>query len=75
MQEAVVHMEHENAFQTGSVRCVSARTYLRLRFLEKSQIVDKFSDVLSDKEIDGLLKRKDMVRRDKVLRTFVDCLL
>lgn len=55
-------MEHENAFQTGSVRCVSAKTYLRLRFLEKSQIVGKFSEILADKEIDGLIERKDMVR-------------
>lgn len=27
-------MEHENAFGWGPVRCVSAPTYLRLRFLD-----------------------------------------
>lgn len=34
-------MEHENAFSTGPVRCVSAATYLRLRFLDAHTIAEE----------------------------------
>ena len=40
-REAVVTMEHENAFQTGPVRCVSASTYLRLRLLDAGTVAAK----------------------------------
>ena len=33
-KEAVVSLEHENAFGTGPVRVISASTYLRLRLLD-----------------------------------------
>ncbi len=34
-------MEHENAFSTGPVRCVSASTYLRLRFLDAHTVSEE----------------------------------
>jgi hypothetical protein len=34
-------MEHENAFGTGPVRCVSASTYLRLRFLDSHAVAQE----------------------------------
>lgn len=34
-------MEHENAFATGPVRCVSASTYLRLRFLDAHTVSEE----------------------------------
>jgi hypothetical protein len=37
-KEAVVCMDHENAFGSGPVRCVSASTYLRLRFLDSHSV-------------------------------------
>lgn len=40
-REAVVSMEHENAFSTGPVRCVSASTYLRLRFLDAHTVSEE----------------------------------
>ncbi|CAI5516715.1 unnamed protein product [Closterium sp. Naga37s-1] len=58
-REAVVLMEHENAFQTGSIRCVSAHTYLRLRFLDRSILALKFSGMLSEQEITDLITRRD----------------
>ncbi|CAI5470957.1 unnamed protein product [Closterium sp. Yama58-4] len=60
-REAVVLMEHENAFQTGSIRCVSAHTYLRLRFLDRSILALKFSGMLSEQEITDLITRRDQV--------------
>lgn len=36
-------MEHENAFSTGPVRCVSASTYLRLRFLDSHTVAQEVS--------------------------------
>eukprot|EP00850_Spirogloea_muscicola_P000196 SM000001S04598 [mRNA] locus=s1:1109448:1113171:- [translate_table: standard] len=60
-KEAVVTMEHENAFQTGPVRCVSAKTYLRLRFLDLPTLLAKFKDVLTLEELDLLMQRRDLV--------------
>eukprot|EP00897_Mesotaenium_endlicherianum_P003359 jgi/Mesen1/3050/ME000018S02353 len=60
-KEAVVHMEHENAFQTGPLRCVAAQTYLRLRFLDKNMVAEKFAGVLSEAEINDMMSRRDMV--------------
>ncbi|KAL3694317.1 hypothetical protein R1sor_007968 [Riccia sorocarpa] len=60
-KEAVVKMDHENAFQTGPVRCVSSRTYLRLRFLEKQRIQDKFKGILSSDEVNKMMQRRDMI--------------
>jgi hypothetical protein len=34
-------MEHENAFSTGAVRCVSAATYLRLRLLDAQTVAEE----------------------------------
>ncbi|GJP53635.1 hypothetical protein CLOM_g12787 [Closterium sp. NIES-68] len=62
-REAVVLMEHENAFQTGPIRCVSAHTYLRLRFLDRSILALKFSGMLSEQEITDLITRRDQVLR------------
>lgn len=55
-------MDHENAFQTGPVRCVSSKTYLRLRFLEKQTIESKFKGILSSEEVNKMMDRRDMVR-------------
>ena len=40
-KEAVVSMEHENAFCSGPTRCISAATYLRLRFLDAHTISEE----------------------------------
>ena len=40
-KEAFVSMDHENAFGSGPVRCVSASTYLRLRFLDSHTIAEE----------------------------------
>ena len=55
-------MDHENAFQTGAVRCVSAHTYCRLRFLDRAMLEGKFKGFLSDEEISGMMRRRDEVR-------------
>ena len=34
-------MEHENAFCSGPTRCISAATYLRLRFLDAHTISEE----------------------------------
>eukprot|EP00270_Netrium_digitus_P020370 TRINITY_DN8385_c0_g1_i2.p1 TRINITY_DN8385_c0_g1~~TRINITY_DN8385_c0_g1_i2.p1 ORF type:complete len:178 (+),score=51.06 TRINITY_DN8385_c0_g1_i2:133-666(+) len=60
-KDAVVTLQHENAFMTGPVHCVSAKTYLRLRFLEKDVVAAKFSSALSEREVADLMKRKDEV--------------
>lgn len=60
-KEAVVKMDHENAFQTGPVRCVSSKTYLRLRFLEKQTIESKFKGILSSEEVNKMMDRRDMI--------------
>ena len=57
--DAFVSMEHENAFQTGPVRSVAARTYLRLRFLDAAAIANKFSGVLTEREMRALLARRN----------------
>lgn len=59
--EAYVSMEHENAFQTGPVMMVPARTYLRLRFLNAKQVVETFQGVLSESEMRGLLSRRNYI--------------
>lgn len=60
-EEALVTMEHENAFKTGPVRCVSNRTYLRLRFLDFKTIKDVVQNHLSDAEVVQLLQRRDRI--------------
>jgi len=62
-KEAVVLMEHENAFQTGPVRCVSACTYLRLRFLDAASIANSFSHFLSEREMRDMLIRRNTILR------------
>ena len=54
-------MTHENAFQTGPVTTVSARTYLRLRFLDARAIAAKFSRALSPEEMRALLQRRNAI--------------
>ncbi|KAL4436762.1 hypothetical protein ABPG75_003901 [Micractinium tetrahymenae] len=60
-REAVVSMEHENAFSTGPVRCVSASTYLRLRFLDSHTVAEELGAHLSRAEQRQLLHRRDYV--------------
>lgn len=60
---AYVSMKHENAFQTGAVRCVSASTYLRLRFLDASAITAAFSGHLTEREMRGMLHRRNHILR------------
>ena len=54
-------MTHENAFQTGPVTTVSARTYLRLRFLDARAIAARFSRTLSPEEMRALLQRRNAI--------------
>lgn len=60
-KEAVVSMEHENAFSTGPVRCVSASTYLRLRFLDSHTVAQELGAHLSRAEQRQLLHRRDYI--------------
>jgi len=62
-REASVTLMHENAFQTGPVRCIRARTYLRLRFLDAAAIAGSFSRFLSEREMRDLLVRRNMILR------------
>ncbi|KAK3242913.1 hypothetical protein CYMTET_47413 [Cymbomonas tetramitiformis] len=59
--EAHVTMSHENAFQTGPVKRISARTYLKLRFLDVKGIAQHFRGVLTEKEMVELLGRRNQV--------------
>jgi len=59
--EAFVSMEHENAFQTGPVMSVPARTFLRLRFLDAKRIAQKFGGVLTEQEMRGVLHRRNVI--------------
>ena len=60
-KEAHVTLDHENAFRTGPVRCVSSRTYLRLRFLDARAIAARFAGTLSTGEMRALLTRRNAV--------------
>ncbi|CAM6101065.1 unnamed protein product [Calypogeia fissa] len=60
-KEAVVRMDHENAFKTGAVMCVSARTYLRLRFLERDDVASTFEGLLSAREVNEMMLRRDAI--------------
>ena len=60
-KEAFVTLDHENAFRTGPVRCVSSRTYLRLRFLDARAIAARFAGTLSTGEMRALLTRRNGV--------------
>mmetsp|Transcript_5867 Transcript_5867/g.16447 ORF Transcript_5867/g.16447 Transcript_5867/m.16447 type:complete len:329 (+) Transcript_5867:106-1092(+) len=62
-KEALVTMKHENAFKTGAVLRISARTYLRLRFLDAATIACNFSRYLSEREMRELLMRRNAVLR------------
>lgn len=61
--DAEVTMSHENAFRTGPVRCISAHTYLRLRFLDYAALAAEFRGVLTEEELRGMVKRRDAVLR------------
>jgi hypothetical protein len=61
--EAEVNMTHENAFRTGPVRCVSANTYLRLRFLDYSALAGEFRGVLTEEELRFMVRRRDSILR------------
>jgi hypothetical protein len=60
-KEAFVTLDHENAFRTGPTRVVSARTYLRLRFLDARAIAARFAGTLSTGEMRALLTRRNAV--------------
>lgn len=60
-EDADVTMLHENAFQTGPVKCVAAGTYLRLRFLDCPTLLAEFSGLLSEAEIRGMSRRRDAI--------------
>ena len=70
-KEALVTMRHDNAFQTGAVTCISARTYLRLRFLDAATIASNFSRYLSEREMRELLMRRNAILRyfDQLVET------
>lgn len=60
-KEAFVSMDHENAFRTGPVRTVSAKTYLRLRFFDARAIAARFAPVLTAGELRELLQRRNAI--------------
>jgi hypothetical protein len=45
------------------VRCISASTYLRLRFLDATTVADRLGPFLSDQEQRELLNRRNAVLR------------
>eukprot|EP00955_Chlamydomonas_euryale_P109600 365942-Chlamydomonas_euryale.AAC.61 len=59
--DAFVSLEHENAFGTGPCLVVSARTYMRLRFLTRKDICNALDSYISSAEIDALMHRRDQV--------------
>ncbi|GFR51218.1 hypothetical protein Agub_g13592 [Astrephomene gubernaculifera] len=58
---AFVSLEHENAFLTGPTRQISARTYLRLRFLDAPSLRAALGDTVSEEEVGALLARRDAI--------------
>ncbi len=60
-QDAFVCLDHENAFLTGPTRVISARTYLRLRFLDAPSLRAALRGIVTEEEIAGLLARRDSV--------------
>lgn len=60
-KEAYVSMEHDNAFQTGPVKKISAKTYMRLRFLDTALLAEKFATTLSRTELRLLAERRDSI--------------
>ncbi|GLI63649.1 hypothetical protein VaNZ11_006647 [Volvox africanus] len=60
-QDAFVCLDHENAFLTGPTRRISARTYLRLRFLDAPSLRTALHGIITDEEIAALLSRRDAV--------------
>ncbi|GLC39016.1 hypothetical protein PLESTB_001771000 [Pleodorina starrii] len=60
-QDAFVCLDHENAFLTGPTRRISARTYLRLRFLDAPTLRAALHGIVTDEEIAALLSRRDAV--------------
>ncbi|GIL87827.1 hypothetical protein Vretimale_13138 [Volvox reticuliferus] len=58
-QDAFVCLDHENAFLTGPTRRISARTYLRLRFLDAPSLRSALHGIVTDEEIAALLSRRD----------------
>lgn len=61
--DADVSMVHENAFQTGPVKCVSAKTYLNLRLLDYATLAHEFGAVLTDEQLRAMVKRRDKMLR------------
>ena len=61
--EAFVCLEHENAFGTGPTRTISARTYMRLRFLDEPTVTAALGGLITPAEVAALLRRKDQVLR------------
>lgn len=59
--EAFVCVNHENAFGTGPTTCISARTYMRLRFLDYSTVAAAIGAFVSEDETQQLLRRKDCI--------------
>ncbi|KAG2454586.1 hypothetical protein HYH02_000427 [Chlamydomonas schloesseri] len=59
--DAFVCLDHENAFMTGPTRHISARTYLRLRFLDAPTLQAAMGGILMPEEVAALLSRRDSV--------------
>ncbi|KXZ54005.1 hypothetical protein GPECTOR_5g116 [Gonium pectorale] len=59
--DAFVSLDHENAFCTGPTRVISARTYLRLRFLDAPSLRSVMGGAISEEEIGALLARRDAI--------------
>jgi len=69
--DAYVCMDHENAFGTGATKKISARTYLRLRFLDRATLSASLHNLITDDELSALLRRRDdmLVYFDKLVES------
>lgn len=61
--DAFVCLDHNNAFLTGPTRTISAKTYMRLRFLDRSMASSALGDFITEEELSALLDRKDAILR------------
>jgi hypothetical protein len=59
--DAFVTLDHENAFQTGPCRKISAKTYMRLRFLSSDAVQEAMGHLISREEVMQLIERKDKI--------------
>jgi len=59
--EAHVDMCHDNSFATGVTCKISARTFLRLRCMERSVLVTALGSLVTPAELDGIMRHRDHI--------------